>query len=175
MVVRIIRREAPPEEKVVSQALPVSPSNVTRPVLKKTLKLGTSEIRPDLDLHYEQGKVKFLVNLRKPLWYKVVDFDEEGKQTLKMASEDGNTFMSKVGGTVSRNYMVVVELEGAASPSEDSLKMVQGILSKSGVTEGGATESLKESPITGKENPMSKDKQKKESKKPAKTPVKKGK
>jgi hypothetical protein len=144
---------------------------VTRPVLKKTLKLGTSEIRPDLDLHYEQGKVKFLVNLRKPLWYKVVDFDEEGKQTLKMASEDGNTFMSKVGGTVSRNYMVVVELEGAASPSEDSLKMVQRILSKQGVTEGEAPLEKASSPSTVKEKDMGKGKNapKKEAKKPKKT------
>jgi hypothetical protein len=143
MVVRIIRREAaapPKEDKAELSPLPMEIGGL-RPEIKKTIKVGTSEIRPDIDLHYEQGKAKFLVNLRKPgIWYEVVDFDEVDKKTLKLRSKDDNTFMSKVHGTVSRNYMVVVEPEGTKAPSEEAQARVLKLLAST----AGAPASLPE-------------------------------
>lgn len=129
MPVKIVRRgdkkDAPlPSNaggvKIVKKTKPEPAPAATledRPVLSKVLHVGNSEIYPDIDVHDESGKEKFLVHFRKPgLWFKVESFDEDTRH-VKLRSSQKTSFESKIEGTVPRNYMVVTEKEGAKEPS----------------------------------------------------------
>lgn len=145
MPVTIIKRGAPVGDastptktpKVVIKALPkpleaIYPGQIIASEVapKMTVKFGTSEVRPDLDLHYELGRVKFLVHIRKKsIFYEVHSFDEDTK-ALVLGSSYGTRFDSKIDGTVGRNYLLVVEQEGAKKPSHEALVYVQSLHDK---------------------------------------------
>lgn len=138
MPITIIRKGGAVEEvKVKTDAAPAivkktnpPPFVEGRPKLAKSIQVGDSIILPDLDVHDVQGKQKFLVNFRRPgMVFKIRSYDEETKQ-LKLLSNHGTVFDSKIDGAAPRNYMVVVEPEGADKPGKEAVGIVLGLLGK---------------------------------------------
>ena len=100
-----------------------------RPKLDRTMKFGQSEVRPDMDLHHELNKVKFIVHLRKPgIWYRIIDFDEQSG--VIKAQSVHVVFDTSVHRSLNAFYMVVVEPEGTTQPSKDALHYVQEVLGR---------------------------------------------
>lgn len=114
---------------VVKKVVSVSAPDIAgRPKLTKVLKVGKSEILPDMDVHDVKGRTKFLVHLRKKgIWYRIVAYDDQ-LQRLKLCSVNGTVFDSKTDGTVLHNYMVAVENEDAKVPSPEVIERVQSLI-----------------------------------------------
>lgn len=152
MAITIIRRTKPPAEVapqgpalsgiqdtpgtvVTAGSAPPNGDTSNEPIkIHKTIKLGTAEIRPDHDLHMEQGKTKFIVHLRKPSWFRILAYDETTHEA-KMASAE-ITFPTKLHRSLTLYYVVAVQPEGPLEPSKEVLDFVWNILSK--VPPGGS-------------------------------------
>lgn len=128
MPVTIIRKNKGGPSPEPDAPVVKKPPDDGRPHLTKVKKIGKEEILPDLDLHDEQGKTKFLVHYRKPgFWYRIFSYDEEAK-VIKLISPHGTSFDSKMTSMVGRNYMVVSSPSGTMIPSKEVLNAVVGLL-----------------------------------------------
>lgn len=77
------------------------------------------------DFSDEQGKVKFLLHMVKAkVWYRVRGFDEESRR-LRLVTQTGYEFDSRVDTTVDANYLMAVLPEGTKEPSPGLLELVQ--------------------------------------------------
>lgn len=118
--------EAPPPRRVNPVFTPSEPIE-GRPEIGAAKKFGKATVLPDIDVHDVLGHVKFLVHLKKDIWYRVLGYDEQ-ENILRLQSALKVRFESKIDRTVGRNYMVVMEPEGTEVPSKAAVKFVRTLL-----------------------------------------------
>jgi hypothetical protein len=128
MPVRIIRKAAQP--KPAPPPIP-QPELETPAVVDTTMvgvethprgwKIGEAIILRKVDLTIEAGHTKFLLHkVKADVWFRMRGIDEEERR-LRLTSQSGFEFDSRIDATIEKNYVMAVLPEGTVEPPVDLL------------------------------------------------------